>query len=98
MITFLISLGTATIAGILVSVLYKKKKIEDLSKRNSELINMYNEAVSRLNFLRSAYDSKCAEVIEMKRGVPCGNNSQIVKKLMERVNIAERKLMENGLL
>ncbi len=97
MITFLISLGTATIAGILVSVLYKKK-IEDLSKRNSELINMYNEAVSRLNFLRSAYDSKCAEVIEMKRGVPCGNNSQIVKKLMERVNIAERKLMENGLL
>lgn len=57
---------------------------------------MYNEAVSRLNFLRS--DSKCAEVIEMKRGVPCGNNSQIVKKLMERVNIAERKLMENGLL
>lgn len=98
MITFLISLGTATITGILVSVLYKKKKIEDLSKRNSELINMYNEAVSRLNFLRSAYDSKCAEVIEMKRGVPCGNNSQIVKKLMERVNIAERKLMENGLL
>lgn len=75
MITFLISLGTATIAGILVSVLYKKEKIEDLSKRNSELINMYNEAVSRLNFLRSAYDSKCAEVIEMKRGVPCGNNS-----------------------
>lgn len=59
---------------------------------------MYNGAVSRLNFLRSAYDSKCAEVIEMKRGVPCGNNSQIVKKLMERVNIAERKLMENGLL
>lgn len=38
------------------------------------------------------------QVIEMKRGVPCGNNSQIVKKLMERVNIAERKLMENGLL
>lgn len=97
MITFLTYLGTAIVAGALVAFLYKKK-IEKLHKKCSELLNGYNEAVSNYIYLKSAYDRKCAEVIDMKNGLPHGNNSQIVKKLMERVNIAERKLMENGLL
>ena len=61
-------------------------------------MNRYNDAVSNYIYLKSAYDRKCAEVIDMKNDLPHGNNSQIVKELMERVTIAERKLMENGLL
>ena len=69
-----------------------------MRKRCSQLLDGYNEAVTNYTYLKSAYDRKCAEVIDMKNGVPHGNNSQIVKKLMERVNIAEGKLMENGRL
>lgn len=83
MITFLTYLGTAIVAGALVAFLYKKK-IEKLHKKCSELLNGYNEAVSNYIYLKSAYDRKCAEVIDMKNGLPHGNNSQIVRKLMEK--------------
>lgn len=76
----------------------QKKKLVELQKRSSKFLCMYNEAVERYNALRSDYDRKCMEVIEMKRGVSHGNNSQIVKRLAEQVAVANNKLMEHGLL
>lgn len=97
MITFLIYLGSTIIACAVVSIFYSKK-MDNLSKKYDKLVNDYDEAVITCSYIKRAYERKCKEVIDMKERVTYGNNSQIVKKLMERINIAERKLMENGLL